>query len=364
MERLKFYNIDDEYIKYLYQFDKKVPYNKNNKRPYIGIVLKIKGTKYFAPMFSPKQQHSKYKANATHINIDNNLGMIKLNNMIPVNEKNLRLIEFNKIQDKKYRNLLIQQNNFIQLNTDKIRDMANKLYEFVTVDKKDFFLQLSCDFELLEQKLKEYVEVENKKQDSNNKFIKDVEITCEVFEETSAIVKVLEDKGFKYVKEFTLNDIYMKNDKTNEFALKNGKITDSLIIRYVNEDDKKIVCKRRNYNKDGFEISTEKSVLKVTNIENAEKHLNILGYTRFLNMIDKIYMYENNEFIVYIQEVKDLGIFIELEAKKNERAEQSIEKLTEFVKTLNLKIGTKFDVRKAELLYSRQNNNNNGLKCI
>ncbi len=24
MERLKFYNIDDEYIKYLYQFDKKV----------------------------------------------------------------------------------------------------------------------------------------------------------------------------------------------------------------------------------------------------------------------------------------------------------------------------------------------------
>ncbi len=54
MERLKFYNIDDEYIKYLYQFDKKVPYNKNNKRPYIGIVLEIKGTKYFAPMFSPK----------------------------------------------------------------------------------------------------------------------------------------------------------------------------------------------------------------------------------------------------------------------------------------------------------------------
>ena len=24
---------------------------------------------YFAPMFSPKQQHSKYKANATHISL-------------------------------------------------------------------------------------------------------------------------------------------------------------------------------------------------------------------------------------------------------------------------------------------------------
>ncbi len=356
MERLKFYNIDDEYIKYLYQFDKKVPYNKNSKRPYIGIVLEIRGTKYFAPMFSPKQQHSKYKANATHINIDNNLGMIKLNNMIPVNEKDLRLIEFNKIQDKKYRNLLIQQNNFIQLNTDKIRDMANKLYEFVIVDKKEFFIQLSCDFELLEQKSKEYAGTENEKQNSNNKFIKDVEITCEVFEEISNIVKALEDKSFKYVEEFTLDDIYMKNDKTNEFAPKNGKITDTLIIRYVNEEDKKIVCKRRNHNNKGFEISTEKSVLKVVNIEDAEKHLNMLGYTRYLNMIDKNYMYENDEYIAYIQEITDLGTFIEIEAKEVENAEQSVEKLIEYVKSLNLKIGTKFDIRKADLLYSKQNN--------
>ncbi len=30
------------------------------------------------------------------------------------------------------------------------------------------------------------------------------------FEEISTIVKVLEDKGFKYVEEFTLDDIYMK----------------------------------------------------------------------------------------------------------------------------------------------------------
>ena len=33
-------------------------------------------------------------------------------------------------------------------------------------------------------------------------------------------------------------------------------------------------------------------------------------------MIDKNYMYENDDIIAYIQDVKDLGIFIELEAKK------------------------------------------------
>lgn len=107
-------------------------------------------------MFSPKQQHSKYKANATHIRIGENLGLIRLNNMIPVNKNNLKYIDFNKIDDKKYRNLLIQQNNFIQLNTERIRKTAEKLYKFVTVDKKDFFISICCDFKMLEQKSKEY----------------------------------------------------------------------------------------------------------------------------------------------------------------------------------------------------------------
>lgn len=156
MERLKFYNIDDEYIKYLYEFDKKVPFNKNSKRPYIGIVFQINKTTYFAPMFSPKQQHSKYKANKTYIKIGNNLGIIKLNNMIPVSMEYLKYIDFNDIQDKKYRNLLIQQNNFIQLNSDKIREMANKIYKFVTIDRKDFFIHICCNFLLLEKVSEDY----------------------------------------------------------------------------------------------------------------------------------------------------------------------------------------------------------------
>ena len=156
MERIKFYNIDDKYIEYLHKFDSKVPFNKNNKRPYIGIILDINGTIYFAPMFSPKQQHTKYKANVTHIKIGENLGIIKLNNMIPVNKRNLKYIDFKKIEDEKYKNLLIQQNNFIQINTEKIRKQANKLYRFVIEDKKEFFVNLCCDFKLLEIKCKEY----------------------------------------------------------------------------------------------------------------------------------------------------------------------------------------------------------------
>ena len=354
-ETLKFYTVDEDYIDYLSEFDSHVSWNKEQKRPYVGIVLKVGDYLYFAPLYSYKVGYNKYKENRSCIRVEDrngiNVWIFWFSEMIAVPETAIHLLDFNSRGDK-YRDLLQAESDFINDNKNVIYSKAKKIYRNVVHIKIPFFSSISCDFELLEKKSKEYVG--NGSEETG--FIKDVEITCEVFEEIPTIIKALEDKGFKYVEEFTLDDIYMRNDKTNEFAPKNGKITDTLIIRYVNEDDKKIVCKRRNHDNKGFEISTEKSVLKVLNIEDAEKHLNMLGYTRYLNMIDKNYMYENDEYIAYIQEITDLGTFIEIEAKEVENAEQSVEKLIEFFKSLSLKIGTKFDIRKADLLYSKQNN--------
>lgn len=61
--RLNFYTISDKYIEYISRFDSHIAYNKVTKMPYIGIVLNINGALYFAPMFSPKKQHLKYKEN-------------------------------------------------------------------------------------------------------------------------------------------------------------------------------------------------------------------------------------------------------------------------------------------------------------
>lgn len=157
MERLRFFNISDKYVEYLYRFDKKVPFNKNVGRPYIGIVLEINDIKYFAPLFSPKPQHKKYSDNPSYLRIGTDYGIIRFNLMLPVIESELKYIDFDDIADIKYRNLLIAQNNFIQSNSARILEKAYKLYNWVTVDKKDFFVSISCDFKLLEEKSKLYV---------------------------------------------------------------------------------------------------------------------------------------------------------------------------------------------------------------
>lgn len=184
--------------------------------------------------------------------------------------------------------------------------------------------------------------------------INDIEITCEVYDDIPHIKEELEKHNFHYVEEFTLDDIYMHNPETGEFTQNKGKITDTLIIRYVNENDKKIICKKRNYDSKGRQKGTEKTMLKIQNMKEAEKLLNMLGYNRFLRMIDKNYMYEHENYIAYIQNVEGLGTFLEIEAKSKENIEAEIQKLIELIKTFKLKIGINFDVRKAELLYKKE----------
>ena len=56
MNKLKLYRIDIKYIKYLYQFDKRVQYNEQKddaytgRRAYLGIVLQVNKFNYFVPL--------------------------------------------------------------------------------------------------------------------------------------------------------------------------------------------------------------------------------------------------------------------------------------------------------------------------
>lgn len=55
INKLNFYIIDDDYVSFLGQFDKHIAYNKNQKRPYIGVLIIVDNHRYFVPLFSPKK---------------------------------------------------------------------------------------------------------------------------------------------------------------------------------------------------------------------------------------------------------------------------------------------------------------------
>lgn len=164
MSRLRLYRVDIEYIKYLYKFDKKVQYNKKKedryteRRPYIGIVLKIGGFDYFAPLESPKPEHKKLKNNVHIMKINGGKnGLIAFGNMIPIDILQLVNFDINK-EEISYRQILNSQ--FIFCNNSKnkksIKQHAEDTYNKVVVEKSKFHRKVCCNFKLLEEKCIEY----------------------------------------------------------------------------------------------------------------------------------------------------------------------------------------------------------------
>ena len=87
MEKLNFYTVEERYVKYMSQFDKRISksYDEKARRPFIGIVLNVDGILYFAPFTSPKPKHVEMKNTIDFLKIDNgNLGAINFNNMMPI----------------------------------------------------------------------------------------------------------------------------------------------------------------------------------------------------------------------------------------------------------------------------------------
>ncbi|MBU5313485.1 type III toxin-antitoxin system ToxN/AbiQ family toxin [Tissierella carlieri] len=127
--------------------------NNNEKRVYIGIVFQINNIKYFAPLASPRPKHSKMKDNIDFIKINNGEhGAINLNNIIPVVNEGIINYNINKEPNITYRNLLYQQVGFINKNTERIINNANKLYEKVT-KYNTFFKFTLCKFQTTRRKM-------------------------------------------------------------------------------------------------------------------------------------------------------------------------------------------------------------------
>lgn len=65
MNKVKFYTIDIDYIKYLYSYDSEVYFNKTRhdyeNKPYVGIIIYDNEIPYFVPLTSAKTKHLKLK---------------------------------------------------------------------------------------------------------------------------------------------------------------------------------------------------------------------------------------------------------------------------------------------------------------
>lgn len=156
---LKIYYLDENYINYLRQFDTKVAYNKNQTRPYIGVVYSFNGYNYFAPLSSPKPKHLSMNEKAIDIfKIDHGkLGIVNINNMIPTPIECISEVLPTLKENDTYKTLIKKQTTFLN---DNKNSLFRKVIQFRKQTDKGYLperiKERCCNFALLEEKCKEY----------------------------------------------------------------------------------------------------------------------------------------------------------------------------------------------------------------
>jgi len=166
MASLRIYRIQDKYIRYLKSRDSKVQDNKDKRRPYVGVVLKVGSYQYFVPLESPKPGHQNIRSGKHILKIDNGkLGLMGFNNMIPVHFSSIEMVDIDaeEEKDKQYADLLRRQVSYFNRHKAEIYRKANDTYFDVTTGRNKFLISISCNFRKLEAACDKYDPLYKKK---------------------------------------------------------------------------------------------------------------------------------------------------------------------------------------------------------
>lgn len=159
--KLKFYEVDGEYIKYLKENgDNKIPNidYKEHKKFFCGIVLTINNFNYFAPVSSYNK-----KAHTVFLIMDRDrntkelkaISSLRFSFMFPCPIEYLEQKDFSK-EEKQYQALLRKELHYCNINREKIRKKANEIYKLSLKEETRNKFNI-CDFKKLEQKCLEYI---------------------------------------------------------------------------------------------------------------------------------------------------------------------------------------------------------------
>lgn len=145
--------VENTYLSYLRSFDEFVSLDPNSARKFIGVLFEVNGHQYCAPMSSPKTKHRNISAHAPDVvKIDGGaLGVINLNNMIPVVQSAIISLDIAKVSDPRYQTLLTKQMIFITTHEQDIKRKALRLYRIVNSGAQPKLTARCCNYSLLDE---------------------------------------------------------------------------------------------------------------------------------------------------------------------------------------------------------------------
>ena len=181
------------------------------------------------------------------------------------------------------------------------------------------------------------------------------EITVKIKVKLDKFYKLVEEKGFKVVNKFSMDDTYFIPKTLKLETMSTREIlSKAVLIRDIKSGisdriTKKITFKIKNFDEYGNILSQESINCDILNIEDAKKLLRAIGYKEIMNIKEDDVVYEKDGFELAIKDINNGDKLIEVETEENNDFD-TVEKLIKKVNELEIPIYTdNYFVKKAEI---------------
>ena len=183
--------------------------------------------------------------------------------------------------------------------------------------------------------------------------MKETEITVQVFNSLDEIKTNLQNLGFLIIEEYLMEDYYYSKYSTSELKTFSypDLIKNSFLVRDIKDDNPKVLLTYKNKDIDSFGnvIGEEKIKCRLGLLQNALDVFNSAGLNCWCTLNQHIIVFKKDNICFAVQDVKDLGIFIEYEedeSMQNLTPNEKIKLMKNYLNQLNLNLGTDYSCKK------------------
>jgi len=184
--------------------------------------------------------------------------------------------------------------------------------------------------------------------------------------EVEILVKVTSDKDealeklskFNFAGKREILDVYFYDKKRKSLKPKNNRLIECFRLR---KKDKKnyITYKVDKFDNLGKWMYSEEEETEIKDFDTAIKIVSLLGLTPLVEINNIKYTYYTKEYEIVLEDVKNLGLFLEVEKLKvGDKEDVTVvkRKIFNFIKSLDIKIGDELNSGKPELMLNKQKN--------
>lgn len=184
--------------------------------------------------------------------------------------------------------------------------------------------------------------------------MKEIEILVEVYEELETIKKKLET--FTYIGSKNIKDEYYYDPK-RDLLKPDNKNQLSHCLRLRSNDNNYFVTYKDDVFDHGKWLYSNEYETKIDSISVMQEIFKNLGLIKFIELDNKKEVYKYHKYEIVIEDVKNLGIFLEVEycTDKDVDVVKEKEQIQKFIDKLNLNVSEELNMGKPELYMKKHN---------